>query len=128
MTFDAPGSVADGVQIRVRTRDIDRVLGDAASYRIGRDPQADISVSDPRVSWNHAVLRRQDSGWILEDSGSTNGTFVDQQRVSRVTVSGDCSVRLGHPADGPQLRCSLVGTPALVPPQRAVPAGRPPEP
>jgi ABC-type multidrug transport system ATPase subunit len=112
MTFDAPGSVADGVQIRVRTRDFDRVLGDAASYRIGRDPQADISLSDARVSWNHAVLRRQDSGWILEDSGSTNGTFVDQQRVRRVTISGDCSVRLGHPADGPQLHCSLVGAPA----------------
>jgi ABC transport system ATP-binding/permease protein len=156
MTFETPGSVADGVQIRVRTRDFDQVLGSAASYRIGRDPQADISLSDARVSWNHAVLRRQDSGWILEDSGSTNGTFLDQQRVRRVTISGDCSVRLGHPADGPQLHCSLVGAPApapapvkvqaatavwaddvaapvaeppaLVPPQRGVPGGRPPEP
>ena len=90
MTFETPGSVGDGAQIRVRTRDFDRVLGDAASYRIGRDPQADISLSDPRVSWNHAVLRRQAGGWVLEDSGSTNGTFLDQQRVRRVSISGEC--------------------------------------
>jgi ABC transport system ATP-binding/permease protein len=115
MTFETPGSVADGAQIRVRTRGFDRVLGSAASYRIGRDPQADISLSDPRVSWHHAVLRRQDSYWMLEDSGSTNGTFLDQQRVGHVTISGDCSVRLGHPSDGPQLHCSLVRTPEAAP-------------
>jgi ABC transport system ATP-binding/permease protein len=157
MTFETPGSAADGAQIRVRTHGFDRVLGSTASYRIGRDPQADISLSDPRVSWNHAVLRRQDGGWILEDSGSTNGTFLDQQRVGQVPIAGDCSVRLGHPADGPELRCSLVSAPApaqvqvqaatavvdgsqsppvaqapppsaLVPPQRGVPGGRLPEP
>ncbi len=115
MTFETPGSVADGAQIRVRTLGFDRVLGSAGSYRIGRDPQADISLSDPRVSWNHAVLRRQDSSWMLEDSGSTNGTFLDQQRVGHVTISGDCSVRLGHPSDGPQLHCSLVRAPEPAP-------------
>jgi ABC transport system ATP-binding/permease protein len=127
MTIDPAVGQGGGAQLRVRTPDSDRLLDSAASYRVGRDPQSDIVLADPRVSWQHAVLRRQDGGWLLEDSGSTNGTFVDQQRVRQVTISADCSIRLGHPADGPQLRCSPVADLArLVPPQAAKPAQVPP--
>jgi hypothetical protein len=37
-----------------------------ASYRVDRDPEADIVVSDSRVSWNHAVLRAVDEAWFVE--------------------------------------------------------------
>jgi ABC-type multidrug transport system ATPase subunit len=111
MTIDPAGRRAAGLQLRVRTPDSDRLLDGGASYRVGRDPQSDIVLADPRVSWEHAVLRHQDGGWLLEDTGSTNGTFVDSQRVRQVTIAADCFIRLGHPADGPQLRCSLVSAP-----------------
>jgi ABC transport system ATP-binding/permease protein len=77
------------------------------SYRIGRDPESDIVVVDPRVSWLHAVLRREPDGWLLEDSGSTNGIFLGPQRVQQVPITGDCLIRLGHPQDGPAVSCSL---------------------
>ena len=77
------------------------------SYRIGRDPESDIVVVDPRVSWLHAVLRSAPDGWLLEDSGSTNGVFVGPQRVQQVPITGDCLFRLGHPQDGPAVSCSL---------------------
>jgi ABC transport system ATP-binding/permease protein len=77
------------------------------SYRIGRDPESDIVVVDPRVSWLHAVLRSAPDGWLLEDSGSTNGVFVGPQRVQQVPITGDCLIRLGHPQDGPAVSCSL---------------------
>jgi ABC transport system ATP-binding/permease protein len=77
------------------------------SYRIGRDPESDIVVVDPRVSWLHAVLRRDPGGWLLEDSGSTNGIFLGPQRVQQVPITGDCMIRLGHPQDGPAVSCSL---------------------
>jgi ABC-type multidrug transport system ATPase subunit len=82
------------------------------SYRIGRDPESDIVVVDPRVSWLHAVLRREPDGWLLEDSGSTNGIFVGPQRVQQVPITGDCLIRLGHPQDGPAVSCSLGQAPA----------------
>jgi ABC-type multidrug transport system ATPase subunit len=82
------------------------------SYRIGRDPESDIVVVDPRVSWLHAVLRRDPGGWLLEDSGSTNGIFLGPQRVQQVPITGDCMIRLGHPQDGPAVSCSL----GVVPP------------
>jgi ABC transport system ATP-binding/permease protein len=108
MSIEQAGRAGASTQLRVRAPGSDQVLDGAATYRIGRDPQADIVLADPRVSWDHAVLRHHDGGWLLEDSGSTNGTFVDRRRVQRVDIAADCSVRLGHPGDGPQLHCSLV--------------------
>ncbi len=88
----------------VRTQGSDRSLQAGPSYRIGRDPESDIVVNDSRVSWQHAVLRfdqHDQNGWILQDAGSTNGTFLGSQRVSQITISNDCVLRLGHPDDGP---------------------------
>jgi ABC-type multidrug transport system ATPase subunit len=64
-------------------------------------------VDDSRVSWQHAVLRLEHGDWLLEDSGSTNGTFLDSRRVQRVPIDGECTVRLGHPDDGPVMSCSV---------------------
>jgi ABC transport system ATP-binding/permease protein len=104
------------------------------SYRIGRDPESDIVVVDPRVSWVHAVLRREPDGWLLEDSGSTNGIFVGPQRVQQVPITGDCLIRLGHPQDGPAVSCSLGVAPSAghgtaiadFPDPPPVPPGQPP--
>jgi ABC transport system ATP-binding/permease protein len=86
---------------------IDRVLRPGSVYRIGRDPQADIVVTDSRVSWQHATLERDADGWLLLDTGSTNGTFVARKRISRMPITSSCEVRLGHPDDGPMLTCRL---------------------
>jgi ABC transport system ATP-binding/permease protein len=111
MTIDPTGGAATAFRLRVRAPGSDRVLDSGASYRIGRDPTSDLVLADPRVSWQHAVLSQQDGSWVLEDATSTNGTFVDQRRVRHMVISGDCSVRLGHPVDGPQLQCALLSSP-----------------
>ncbi len=75
------------------------------TYHIGRDPKSDIVMTDSRVSWRHAVLRMDGGTWIIEDLGSTNGTFLGLQRLDRIEISAECVVRLGNPDDGPVLRC-----------------------
>ncbi|HUA27670.1 MAG TPA: FHA domain-containing protein [Streptosporangiaceae bacterium] len=91
----------------VRTQGSDRSLEAGPSYTIGRNPESDIVVDEARVSWRHAVLRLEGATWLLEDAGSTNGTFLGAQRVQRVEITKDCVVRLGHPEDGQRLWCSV---------------------
>src|SRR3974390_2778835 len=99
-----------------RTRSAEHTLQSGKTYRIGRDPPSDIIVDDARVSWRHSVLRAQGDGWLLEDVGSTNGTFVGLQRIDRVPITANCVVRLGNPAAGPALR----SIPQPAPPAPAV--------
>jgi cytochrome P450/NADPH-cytochrome P450 reductase len=66
-------------------------------------------VADSRVSWQHAVIRLEAGRWVLADSGSTNGIYAGDRRVDRVEITTECLVRLGHPADGPVLSCTVSG-------------------
>ncbi len=120
MTPESAHSPA-GPELLVRTPDAERSLSVGRSYYIGRDPQSDIVVNDSRVSWRHAVLRQDGNTWLLEDVGSTNGTFQGKDRVQRVAIAGSCAVRLGHPDDGPAMSCS-VSAPAR--PAEGAQAGR----
>ena len=114
----------------VRAQGSDRTLRAGPSYRVGRDPQSDIVVDEPRVSWRHAILRLEHDRWLLEDVGSTNGTFVGLQRVQRVDITGTCQVRLGHPGSGPLVSCSVAAAPenpatAVVPAAAVLPGQQP---
>jgi len=48
---------------------------------IGRDVSNDVVINDAEVSRHHARLTRQVGGYMLEDLSSTNGTFVNGQRL-----------------------------------------------
>jgi hypothetical protein len=49
---------------------------------IGRGDYNDVVIADPSVSTMHAKLQRRDTIWILTDLGSTNGTYVEGERLS----------------------------------------------
>ncbi|MEP7024291.1 MAG: FHA domain-containing protein [Actinomycetota bacterium] len=118
----------------IRIQGDDRTLPAGPCYQLGRDPQSDLVVDEPRVSWAHAVLRLDHGRWLLEDLGSTNGIFVGTRRVQQVQITGPCEVRLGHPADGPVLTCLIaaesgsldVMAPAAIAPRPAPGGGRAP--
>jgi predicted component of type VI protein secretion system len=48
---------------------------------IGRDVNNDLVINDSEVSRNHARLTSQSGGYLIEDLASTNGTFVNGQRL-----------------------------------------------
>ncbi len=81
-------------------------LDPSRSYTLGRDPQGDVVLDDARVSWRHATVSFNGRGWTLEDHGSTNGTFVQGQRVHQVDIGPGSAVHLGNATDGPRLNLS----------------------
>jgi pSer/pThr/pTyr-binding forkhead associated (FHA) protein len=58
---------------------------------IGRDSTNDIVINDAEISRRHARLTFQGGKFVLEDLGSTNGTFVNGQRLAgpRVLKAGE---------------------------------------
>jgi hypothetical protein len=67
-----------------------------APITIGRADGSTLVVADDYVSTNHARLVPQGDAWVLEDLGSTNGTFLDKQRVTASTpVPIGAPIRIG---------------------------------
>jgi hypothetical protein len=87
-----------------RAGEVRQVRKDFAT--LGRHPSADIRFDpeqDLDVSGRHAALFRQGGAWVLRDLGSTNGTFVNEDRIRHDRVlAADDVIRLG--TKGPQLR------------------------
>lgn len=77
-----------------------------SEFVIGRDSDVQVPLADARVSRRHARLFPLDGGWWVEDLASSNGTFVDGERVHRAQLPPHCKLRL-HP-EGPALAIDIV--------------------
>ena len=81
---------------------LDEGGGKSGTYRltgalqIGRDASCDISLSDTYASQQHARISDRNGSWVIEDLGSTNGTYLNQRKVTVPTAlaPGD-SIRIG---------------------------------
>jgi len=63
---------------------------------IGRANDATLVLNDDYASTRHARLFPQDGQWIVEDLGSTNGTYLDRQKVTQPTpVPPGVPIRIG---------------------------------
>ena len=85
-----------------------------ADVRIGRAPDLELILDGEGsevVSGNHALVCFREGAWVLEDNGSTNGTFVDQQRITAnepVPLRSGSTVSFG--AKGPRFKVEAVAT------------------
>ncbi|MBK9710212.1 MAG: FHA domain-containing protein [Kouleothrix sp.] len=61
---------------------------------IGREG-SDIVLDNPQVSRNHAAIERANGRHLLRDVGSTNGTFVNGQRITQHTLSPGDVIQIG---------------------------------
>lgn len=66
----------------------------SARTTIGRTG-ADINLDDPEASRQHAALEIHGETAILRDLGSTNGTWIESDRIERVTLSSQTEFRIG---------------------------------
>ena len=73
----------------------DLVLDPKTKSTIGRHPQCTLFVNQPSVSRRHARLWFENGSWVVEDLKSSNGTFVNNQRVDRKNLSEGDELRCG---------------------------------
>ena len=95
------GRVATALSLTYQNQTVD-VTKDR--FTLGRSKsQADLVLDDPNVSRQHGAIERVGDTWVLADLGSTNGCYIDGQRVSRRQLAdGDVIEITTH-----QVRCTL---------------------
>jgi pSer/pThr/pTyr-binding forkhead associated (FHA) protein len=69
----------------------------SASMTVGRAPECELRLDDTYASQQHARLFARNNSWFVEDLGSTNGTFVNEQKLAAPAMlqPGD-KVRVGQ--------------------------------
>lgn len=73
----APGDEAESFEASLQRREF---------VIIGRARDCDVVIQDPKASRQHCKLTRREDGFMLEDLGSRNGTYVDGKKISEPLV------------------------------------------
>src|SRR5690349_10631137 len=94
-----PGPLAS-ILVRSGAKKGQRIPIRVPVVNIGRAEYNDIVLAEESVSTQHAKLQRREGVWILVDLGSTNGTFVDGEKLSGETpVAPGSTIRLGDASE-----------------------------
>lgn len=78
-----------------------------ARVRFGRHPDCEVSFDAHRdidASSRHAELRPLETGWVLVDVGSSNGTYVEGRRITEALVAANAPVSVEFGPGGPRVR------------------------
>jgi len=91
-----PQNSASGDQILLLIAEDGReVRIDQRPVKLGRGLDNDFVFRDARVSRYHAEIKPTQSGWVVRDLGSTNGTFVNGERVEEIAIGAPTEISLG---------------------------------
>ncbi len=90
ISYEVPGEVTQETEQDV-------VFGEKALIQIGRDPSNDVVIASPNVSRFHAQVERVGQRYRVEDLRSSNGTFVNGERIEgSVWLKPDDTIRIGQ--------------------------------
>ena len=89
-------------------------IAEGAKVTLGRDAKADVPVSDHLCSRCHFEIRSESGEFVLEDMGSSNGTFVNDERIQRAILRHGDGIQAGETQltfllEGDQTGRGLVG-------------------
>lgn len=62
----------------------------------GRHPESDIFLDDVTVSRRHAEVLRQADGYVVRDTGSLNGTYLNRERIEEAPIANGDELQIGR--------------------------------
>ncbi len=65
-------------------------------YGVGRHPDSDICINDNSLSKHHAKLLMIEGQWWIEDQNSSNGTWINSERINKACLDHGDIIRLGR--------------------------------
>src|SRR6516165_5196546 len=66
-----------------------------SGVKVGKAPDNDLVIDHPTVSRNHLIVRRQGDRFLVQDLGSTNGTFIDGAQVREAYLRPGALLEVG---------------------------------
>ena len=85
--------------LKFKNSEIKTIETEKVEITIGRNPNCDIHIDNLGVSKRHAKIYKQDGAYVIEDLNSTNGTYVNQTRLSpgqQVRIHDGDAIRCGQ--------------------------------
>jgi hypothetical protein len=83
--------------------------------RVGRSDESELVFDEMGVSWEHAEFRYRNGDYWIVDGGSTNGTYVNDERAHNARLKEGDVVRFGK--KGPVVRFRLTKPDSIIVPQ-----------
>jgi len=83
------------IELKYQEKSIATFKTDNEKVSIGRNQKNDIQIDNPAVSSSHAVIRKIMNTYYMEDLGSTNGTFVNEKKISKYELLDGDEVIIG---------------------------------
>jgi ABC-type multidrug transport system ATPase subunit len=93
------------------------LLDEAIVYTLGRAEGSDIVIQNGMVSRQHCRIYYDSDSWVLQDSGSSHGTFVEGKRVHLFRIVADMNGNLGG-TKGVDFSIRVIATPQPLIPEK----------
>ena len=78
-----------------------------AGVTFGRAPDCDLPIQEGSVSGHHGSLRFEGGRWWLHDNNSSNGSFVNGQRIADVLNRENTHALIGAAREGGHVDCGM---------------------
>lgn len=72
-----------------------RFLVDQEETTIGRSPESAIFLDDVTVSRKHALIKRNGRSFLIQDSGSLNGTYINNVALTSIDLKSGDEIQIG---------------------------------
>lgn len=83
------------ILLKLKDSELKTIETDSPEITIGRSKKNDIHLNNLGVSKKHARIFRHNGCYLIEDLQSTNGTFLQKEKIHRATLNGDEVITIG---------------------------------